>query len=90
MSASTPKPLIAPWKITLMAVAGTLVPAVMVALAFALAPLPVTPAAAEVLRQLVRMAALFIGLNALIVAGVTVVNAVASRPANRALASARG
>ncbi|WP_374669879.1 hypothetical protein [Ramlibacter sp.] len=81
MSASTQKPLIAPWKITLMAVAGTLVPAIMVAFAFAVAPLPVTPAAADVLRQLVRMAGVFIGLNALIVAVVTLINALASRPA---------
>ena len=83
MNASTPRPLVAPWKITLMAAAGTLLPALIVALAFAFTPLPVTPAAAEVLRTLVRMAGLFVGLNAAVVVAVTLANALSVRRPRR-------
>lgn len=67
MTTRTAQPLLEPWKITLMAAVGTLLPLLLVALAFAFTPLPVTPQAAEVLRLLVRMAALFIGINAVVV-----------------------
>lgn len=91
MTTRTPQPLFDARKITIMAAAGTLLPLFCLALAFAFTPLPVTPRAAEVLRQMTAMAAAFIGFNALIVAGVSAANALVVRkqpPAGQTLRTA--
>lgn len=91
MTARNPQPLFDSRKITIMAATGTLLPLFCLAFAFAFTPLPVTPRAAEVLRQMTAMAAGFIGFNALIVAAVSAVNVLAARkqaPAGQALRTA--
>lgn len=91
MTSRTPQPLFDARKITIMAAAGTLLPLFCLAFAFAFTPLPVTPRAADVLRQMTAMAAAFIGFNALIVALVSAANAQAVRkqqPADQTLRTA--
>lgn len=78
-----PTPTVTPWPIgrqlMLMAALGTLAPLAVLAMIYALAPLPMTPQVAATLRAAVGMAGVFIGLNAAAVAVIAGLHALLAR-----------